>query len=356
MKIFLITTLITSALFFNIFIVKAEDIMQRLSGWLLLQTEEQGQVWYVNPANQIKYSLGNPSQALQAFRELGIGITNENLNKIPVGLDFLVGEDFDGDGLPNRLEWALGTDEYKLDTDGDGYNDKLEIQNNYSPVFKNQKLPINNYFVNIHAGKIFLQVENKGEAWYINPRDGKRYFLGMPDDALSVMRNLSLGITNNNLAKISTGYLSTQTIAKTIPTFRRSNFPPPETTDDDSNTSSNTSSTNTSNSNNQPSDPISNNSASSAISNVADAIRQGNNRTALSYFTDDMQNAVSYSLNFLDDEGKLALGNILSDATLSDSNSNQATYSTTIYFSGYTTELDFIIKKQPDGGWLLSNL
>ncbi len=34
-----------------------------------------------------------------------------------------------------------------------------------------------------HQGKIFIQVEEKGEAWYINPEDNKRYFLGRPTDA-----------------------------------------------------------------------------------------------------------------------------------------------------------------------------
>jgi len=51
-------------------------------------------------------------------------------------------------------------------------------------------------------GKILLQVEENGEAWYVFPADLKRYYLGRPIDALNLMKKIGLGITNNNLAKI----------------------------------------------------------------------------------------------------------------------------------------------------------
>ena len=38
------------------------------------------------------------------------------------------------------------------------------------------------------SGKIVLQVEQNGEAWYINPNNYKRYFLGRPNDAFALMR------------------------------------------------------------------------------------------------------------------------------------------------------------------------
>ncbi|NQT50365.1 hypothetical protein HQ571_06755 [Candidatus Kuenenbacteria bacterium] len=44
------------------------------------------------------------------------------------------------------------------------------------------------------SGKILLQVEENGEAWYVYPEDLKRYYLGRPADAFDVMRNLGLGI------------------------------------------------------------------------------------------------------------------------------------------------------------------
>ena len=51
-------------------------------------------------------------------------------------------------------------------------------------------------------GKILLQVESHGEAWYVNPNNGKRYYMANGTEAYKVMRYLGVGITNNNLAKI----------------------------------------------------------------------------------------------------------------------------------------------------------
>ncbi len=54
------------------------------------------------------------------------------------------------------------------------------------------------------SGKIVLDVENHGEAWYVYPFNNYRYYLGRPEDAFDIMRYLSLGITDTNLAKIPT--------------------------------------------------------------------------------------------------------------------------------------------------------
>lgn len=43
------------------------------------------------------------------------------------------------------------------------------------------------------TGKILLQVEENGEAWYVYPNDSFRYYLGRPKDAFDIMRNLGLG-------------------------------------------------------------------------------------------------------------------------------------------------------------------
>lgn len=48
------------------------------------------------------------------------------------------------------------------------------------------------------TGKILLQVESKGEAWYVSPFNLKRYYLGKPRDALNMMRDLGLGISEND--------------------------------------------------------------------------------------------------------------------------------------------------------------
>ncbi|MBN2884909.1 hypothetical protein JXE04_03215 [Patescibacteria group bacterium] len=51
------------------------------------------------------------------------------------------------------------------------------------------------------SGRILLQVESKGEAWYVSPINHQRYYLGRPVDAFSVMRNLGLGISEANYAQ-----------------------------------------------------------------------------------------------------------------------------------------------------------
>lgn len=57
---------------------------------------------------------------------------------------------------------------------------------------------------NRFSGQILLDVDNHGEAWYIYPGDFHRYYLGTPQAAYDIMRNLSLGISNDNFSKIET--------------------------------------------------------------------------------------------------------------------------------------------------------
>lgn len=48
------------------------------------------------------------------------------------------------------------------------------------------------------SGRILLQVESKGEAWYVSPENKKRYYLGRPSDAFLLMQNLGLGVSNKD--------------------------------------------------------------------------------------------------------------------------------------------------------------
>lgn len=172
---------------------------QRLKGKIILKVEDKGKAYYVNPGSQKMSFLGKPKNAFELMRSQGVGISNENLSKIPVGLlDESLGEDSDGDGLSDMLEDALGTDKNNSDSDGDGYNDKEELRNNYSPLKRSEKMKINSEFANKKKGKIFIQVEGQGEAWYVNPHNGKRYFLGRPANAFMVMRKLGLGVSDQS--------------------------------------------------------------------------------------------------------------------------------------------------------------
>lgn len=181
--------------------ISNKSMYDRLIGKIILKVEDFGKAYYVNPITQKMHSLGKPYDAFNVMREQGIGITNSNLSKIPVALNNLSGNDSDGDGLPDLFEDAIGTNKNNNDTDKDGYTDKEEVQNGYNPN-GNGKMNIDNNFSNKQKGKIFLQVENNGEAWYINPENSKRYFLGRPADAFNVMRNLGLGISNNDFGKL----------------------------------------------------------------------------------------------------------------------------------------------------------
>jgi len=51
-------------------------------------------------------------------------------------------------------------------------------------------------------GRILLQVEANGEAWYVHPTTAERYYMANGDDAYDIMRNFGVGITNANLEKI----------------------------------------------------------------------------------------------------------------------------------------------------------
>lgn len=134
-------------------IADAATLSERLAGRIVLQVQEKGKAWYVNPASQERAYLGRPSDAFRIMRELGLGITTADLEKISPSDDSDPGDA----KLARRL-----------------------------------------------AGKILLQVQAAGEAWYINPVDLKRYYLGRPSDAFSVMRNLGLGVSNTDIGKIPT--------------------------------------------------------------------------------------------------------------------------------------------------------
>jgi len=52
------------------------------------------------------------------------------------------------------------------------------------------------------AGKILLQVESSGEAWYVHPDTKKRHSLGRPSDAFKIMQEVSMGISNTDLTRL----------------------------------------------------------------------------------------------------------------------------------------------------------
>jgi len=115
-----------------------------LAGKIFLQVEKSGEAWYVYPEDKHRYYLGRPIDAFNVMRDLGLGAKHEFIIKTNV--------------FPKRL-----------------------------------------------SGMIILDVELNGEAYYINPVDLRKYYLGRPSDAFAVMNRLGIGITNNDLFKIEIG-------------------------------------------------------------------------------------------------------------------------------------------------------
>jgi len=126
-------------------------LADQLAGRIVLNVEANGEAWYIRPLDKRRYYLGRPADAFEVMRELGLGIKGADIQKLAQA------------GMP---------------VDGD-----LDLAREL-------------------AGRIVLEVEANGEAWYINPKDLKRYYLGRPADAFDIMRQLGLGITRENLARI----------------------------------------------------------------------------------------------------------------------------------------------------------
>ncbi len=190
----------------------APSLASRLKGYILLQVESHGEAWYVIPTEQKKVYMKDGSVAYQIMREVSLGITNANLVKIPVGIEARFNDqDTDQDGLADRLEEGLDTNPNNPDTDNDGFKDGDEIKSGYNPLNKN-KLVYDTALVNRLKGYILLQTEKQGQAWYLNPKDGKRYYMRDGEAAYKIMRYLSLGITNTNLNLIPNSTRTFKTI------------------------------------------------------------------------------------------------------------------------------------------------
>jgi len=193
-----------------------ENMVSRVVGKILIQVEDRGKAWYVNPVDRKRYYLGSANNAFSVMSLIGQGISNKNLRKIPIGLvneSLNQDKDTDGDGLTDRLEEGIGSDKNKVDSDGDGFNDYEEIINGYNP-YGPGKLVTDPKLLKTALGHIYIQVETNGEAWYVEPTSKKRYYLGRPTEAYGIMRQFGLGITNADLNKIPVGQFTSAQVKK----------------------------------------------------------------------------------------------------------------------------------------------
>jgi len=125
-----------------------QELSTKLAGRILLQVDENGEGWYVFPDDRKKYYLGRPQDGYRVMKALSLGIKNAELER------------YLKSAFPARL-----------------------------------------------SGKILLDIEKAGEAYYVNPLDRRGYPLGRPDDALKAMKRFGLGISNDDLRKIAVGEL-----------------------------------------------------------------------------------------------------------------------------------------------------
>jgi len=108
-------------------------------GYIFLAVQKNGEAYYYYPVDKKGYYLGRPADAFNIMRNLGLGATHDFIHNTA-------------------------------------------------------------YYPNHVIGRILLDVESHGEAYYIYPKDRKKYYLGRPDDAFSIMRGLGLGVSNADLA------------------------------------------------------------------------------------------------------------------------------------------------------------
>lgn len=140
------------------------DLVERLTGYVLLQTDEYGEAWYVNPTDLNRYYMADGTIAYEMMRSFGLGITDADLASIPSVDDVMTVDDQTGVCASNATANRL-------------------------------------------AGRILLQVEQHGEAWYVDPDTCYRLYMADGDAAYDIMRYLSLGISNNDLTKLPSSSL-----------------------------------------------------------------------------------------------------------------------------------------------------
>jgi uncharacterized protein YkwD/uncharacterized protein YgiM (DUF1202 family) len=73
------------------------------------------------------------------------------------------------------------------------------------PVLISEKVDTNKVLRDRLKGHILLQVENNGEAWYVHPDDGKRFYMKDGDTAYEMMRSFGLGASTVDIEALLNG-------------------------------------------------------------------------------------------------------------------------------------------------------
>lgn len=145
--------------------VDALTLSERLSGRILLQVQSHGEAWYIDPLTKTRFYLGTPTDAFQLLCLKGLGIRHAEFVRYQVSR------------FPSRL-----------------------------------------------SGRILLDVDDYGKAYYILPTILRSVRLGNAQETYQVLRQQGLGITDSDL-----NHIAAATISPSLPPEETS--PPSPSTD-----------------------------------------------------------------------------------------------------------------------------
>jgi len=198
-------------------ILHAAQFPEHLNGRILLDVTRKGEAWYVDPVTHTRHYLADGTAGYSVMRDLGLGVSNADLARIPIGYDEATqydatrtesGYDTDADGLTDSFEQAIGTDMSLDDTDADGYTDKQEVVSGFNPTGAGRSTN-DQAFASRLSGRILLQVQGQGEAWYVRPEDKKRYYMRDGKIAYAMMRTFGLGAATTSIDSVPVTALQT---------------------------------------------------------------------------------------------------------------------------------------------------
>ncbi|MCX6743584.1 MAG: SH3 domain-containing protein, partial [Candidatus Parcubacteria bacterium] len=136
-----------------------------LKGYILLQVQANGEAWYVDPVTFKRYYMKDGAAAYEMMRSFGLGITDADLYKIPDAEDTMM-------------------------------------------LKSSSSVCSTNSLANRLKGRILLEVQRNGEAFYVYPKNCRRIYMKDGATAYTMMRFLGLGITNVDLSKLSSSELT----------------------------------------------------------------------------------------------------------------------------------------------------
>lgn len=134
----------------------SQPLSTRLSGRILLQVEQHGEAWYIDPVSKQRFYLGTATDAFALLRAKGLGIRHSDIIR------------FTSTSFPSRL-----------------------------------------------SGRILLDVDDRGQAYYISPLTLRATRLGSAEETYQALRQHGLGIRDRDLNTIA---IATQSTPQSAPT------------------------------------------------------------------------------------------------------------------------------------------